>query len=222
MKKSNRAIIVSNGDIKKPALTYKRITSEYGFSSKDLIIGADGGAKNSLKLNLTPDVIIGDMDSIEKEAKTKLNAISNNIKYIKTSPDKDKSDTHLAVEYAVKLKVKKIIITGAIGDRLDHSLANIFMLSSFFLKNMDVKILTDTSEISVVRKSCSIKGKTGNIISMFSLTPYTYFIKTTGLKYVLEEEKLFFSPIRGLSNIFTQDVANIKIRGGIILLIKQI
>lgn len=222
MHKSNKAIIVANGDIKDPVLTYKRITTKFGFSADDIIISADGGAKNSLEMNLIPDVVIGDMDSIKKETKAKLNLGSKKIKYISSPAEKDKTDTHLAVEHAINLGTKKIIITGATGDRLDHSLANLIMLSSPFLKDIDIRILTDDSEIFVVRNSCSIKGEVGNIISLFSLSPYTFFVKTSGLKYKLENEKLLFSPVRGICNVFTEHVASIEIKKGILLVIKQL
>lgn len=220
--KNKKAVVISNGCIKNPSYTYRKITTEYGFSSTDTIIAADGGAANCLKMDLLPDIIIGDMDSIKNEVREKLALKSNNIKYIQTPCEKDASDTRLAVEYAVGAGAKKIIIAGATGDRLDHSFANLILLSSPFPEDVDIKILTDNSEIFVVKNSCVIKGKIGKLISIFSLTPYTFFIETSGLKYRLKNEKLLFSPVKGLSNIFTEDKAEIKISKGMLLIIKQL
>mgnify|MGYP001141817829 CR=1 FL=1 len=219
---SNKALIIANGVIKNPASMYKKITLEYEFNSEDTIIAADGGAANCLKMNLTPDIVIGDMDSIKNVVKVKLNLKSKNIKYISTTPEKDESDTLLAVEYAINLGVKKIIIAGAIGNRIDHSFANLILLSSPFPDDVDIKILTSSNEIFVVKNSCTVKGKIGKLISIFSLSPYTFFIKTRGLKYKLENEKLLFSPVRGLSNVFTEDIATMNIKEGQLLIIKEI
>ncbi len=220
--KSKKAVVITNGYIKNPLYTYKRITAEYGFSAKDIVIAADGGAANCLKMGLVPDIVIGDMDSIEDEVREKLDLKSNNIKYIQTTCEKDESDTRLAVEYAVNAGAKKIIIAGAIGDRLDHSFANLVLLSSPFPEDVDIKILTDNSEIFVVKNSCVINGQIGKLISIFSLTPYTFFIETSGLKYRLKNEKLLLSPVRGLSNIFTEDTATINIKEGQLLIIKEL
>jgi len=220
--KGKKAVVITNGYIKNPLYTYKRITTEYGFSAKDIIIAVDGGAANCLKMGLLPDIVIGDMDSIEDEVREKLDLKSNNIKYIQTTCEKDESDTRLAVEYAVNADAKKIIIAGATGDRLDHSFANLILLSSPFPEDVDIKILTDNSEIFVVKKSCVINGQIGKLISIFSLTPYTFFVETSGLKYRLKNEKLLFSPVRGLSNIFTEDTATINIKKGQLLIIKEI
>src|SRR4030042_3493664 len=115
-----------------------------------------------------------------------------------------------------------MIIMGARGDRIDHAIANILLLTSPFLKDIDIRILTDTSEIFIMRNSGTLTGDIGDTVTLLSLSPYTYFIKTKGLKYELENEKLMFSPVRGVSNVFTDKKAYIKIRGGTLLVIKQL
>src|SRR4030043_572288 len=218
-KKNERAIIVANGVINDPVLTYKRVTELFDFTDC-IIISADGGAENALKMDLIPDVVIGDMDSIKTKIKENIRLKSNKTRYISTSADKDKSDTQLAVEYALDLGVRKMIIVGASGDRIDHSLANLFLLTSPFLKDIDIRILTDDSEIFIIRKPYTLNGEIGKIVTLFSLSPYTYFRKTRGLKYELENERLTFSPVRGISNVFTEEKAYLEIKGGILLVIK--
>ena len=220
-KRSEQAIIIANGFIENPALTHKRIVTLFGFRDC-MIISADGGAENALKMDLIPDVVIGDMDSIKATVKENIRLKSNKTRYISTSTDKDKSDTQLAIEYALDLGVKKIIVVGALGDRIDHSLANLFLLTSPFLKDIDIRILTDSSEIFIIRKPCTLNSEIGKIVTLLSLSPYTYFIKTRGLKYELENERLEFSPVRGISNIFTEEKAYLEIKGGILLVIKQL
>jgi thiamine pyrophosphokinase len=207
-----KALIIANGDLKKgPVL--RSLRKEHEFNDNYMIICADGGYYNCLKLGLYPDLIIGDMDSIGKKEK--------DIRYISFGTDKDESDTHLALDFALKKNMEKIIIIGATGDRLDHSLANIFLLASPSIKNNDVLILTNRCEISVIRKTSFIRGKVGQTVSLFSLAPSTYVIRTEGFKYPLANEELLFSPARGLSNIFTSENAVIDIKKGCIAIFKN-
>ncbi|TET50259.1 MAG: thiamine diphosphokinase [Actinomycetota bacterium] len=222
IKSPARAIIIANGFIGDPARTYKRMAGYFGFSRDDIVISADGGASNALKMGLVPDVVIGDMDSIKFKVKEKIRKKSAKTRYISTSPKKDQSDTQLAVDYALGLGIKKLMITGAVGDRIDHTLANIILLSSPGLEDIDARILTDNSDMFVIRKPVTINGHPGKIITLLSLSPYTYFSGTRGLKYELREEKLIFSPVRGLSNEFTEKKVHLGVREGVLLVIREI
>jgi thiamine pyrophosphokinase len=222
--KFEKVIIVTNGIIKDYGLIYKRLTQDYKFdgNASTLVIAVDGGAQNCLNIRLMPDVVIGDMDSITLKVIKSITSGKKPIKFINYIPQKDESDTQLAVDYAVGLGAKKILIAGAGGDRIDHTLANLFLLASPSLENSDISILTENNEIFVTRKSCKIAGAAGKTVSLFSLSPYTYFIKTSGLKYKLKNEKLLFSPVRGLSNVFTGNKAKIEISEGTLLIVKEL
>ncbi|MCL4378865.1 MAG: thiamine diphosphokinase [Actinobacteria bacterium] len=220
--KTKKALIVANGSIKDPVLTYKRISMLYGFDIDTLVIAADGGAKNCLSMRISPDIVIGDMDSINISIIKKLNVKEKNIKFISTKSEKDESDTQLAVDYAAGRGIKDILIVGAAGDRIDHSLANLLLLSSPVYKGLSIKMLTDDYEIFVSNKSLDITGEPGKLLSIFSLTPFTFFVKTAGLKYRLKNEKLLFSPVRGLSNVFTGKIAKLDISKGTLLLFKEL
>ena len=215
-------LLVINGSIRDPQLIKRIIENNYLNIKEFFIAAADGGASNCSNLRLVPDVIIGDMDSITAKVVGKFNNENKEIKFINFSPDKDESDTQLALEYLIDLGFKKIIMVGAFGSRADHSFANLVLLSSPAYEGIDIRIVTDNSEIIVTRKSCSIKGFKGSRVSLFSLTPYTFFEKTAGLKYKLKNEKLFFSPVRGLSNEFTRDNAKIYFKDGIVMIVKEI
>lgn len=221
-KKIKKAVIIANGPLGRPERIRRILISRSFTGSDTLIISADGGVSGTLKLGLKPDIIIGDMDSIDGDIKKKKIKELSNTKYISVSHDKDESDTRLAVDHAAGMGVNSIIITGAIGGRVDHTFANMMLLASPGLDGIDAKILTGDSEIFVTGKSCTVDGEPGKLISIFSLSPYTYFIKTKGLKYGLKNEKLDFSPVRGLSNIFTAAKAEIDIKEGRLLIIRQL
>ncbi|MCL5070859.1 MAG: thiamine diphosphokinase [Actinobacteria bacterium] len=222
--KFKNIVIVSNGVIKDYRLICKRLKQDYKFdrNGNTLVIAADGGAKNCFNMKFMPDIVIGDMDSITIKAIESITSVKKPIKFINSVPEKDESDTQLAVDYAVGLGTKKILIVGAVGDRVDHTLANIFLLASPSAENSDIRILTEDSEIFVTKKSCQITGAAGKTVSLFSLSPCTNFIRTSGLKYRLKNEKLLFSPVRGLSNAFIGSKARIEISEGILLIIKEL
>jgi thiamine pyrophosphokinase len=221
-KKPAKAVIIANGIIGNPSWTYKKMTGYFGFSKDDIVICADGGVSNALKMGFTPDVVVGDMDSIKPGVREKIREMSTKTKYLSASSQKDESDTQLAVEHALNLGIKKIIITGATGGRTDHTLANIILLSSPELEGIDARILTDNSDIFIVKKPVRISGVPGKTITLMSLSPYTYFNGTRGLKYELRKEKLVFSPVRGLSNKFIDKKAELDIREGTLLVIREL
>jgi thiamine pyrophosphokinase len=220
--KKTSALIVTNGHIENPVLLLEMLINTYHFNDSFLIISVDGALKNCLNLKLIPDMVIGDMDSICKKDKKILEIRNPEALFIKSHCEKDESDTQLALEYLVENNIKNIILIGALGKRMDHSLANLLNLSSQKLENAEIKIIDENFEIFVLRQSAEIHGVIGNTLSIFSLTPYTYFINTEGLKYKLHEEKLLFCPIRGLSNIFEKETIRLDFKEGILLLMKEI
>ena len=221
-KKINKktAVIVANSEIKDYKKMKEIITSYCG---KDpFVISVDGGLHNTMELGFSPHLVIGDMDSISLREKGKLMEKIPAIEFISARHDKDESDTRLAVEHAVGIGIKDIIISGATGGRLDHTFANIMLLASQDLEGITVRILSETSEAFSSEKSCKIKGIPGKMISIFSLTPYTSFTRTEGLKFELKNEKLYQSPVRGLSNVFTSDEAILEFNDGKLLIIKEL
>lgn len=216
------ALLVANGQIEDPVLLLELLINTYHFNDKFLIVSADGALKNCLNLKLTADMVIGDMDSISEKDKKILKTRNSKVLFIKSSCEKDESDTQLALEYLVKNNIKNIILIGALGKRMDHSLANLLNISSQKFENAQIKIIDENYEFSVLRQSAQINGIIGNTLSIFSLTPYTYFINTEGLKYNLCEEKLMFCPIRGLSNTFEKETVRLDFKDGVLLLMKEI
>ena len=221
---NNNAILVTNGSIKDYGFIYRILVKNFRSLSETFIIAADGGALHCNNLKITPNVIIGDMDSITKGMIEKLGgaAGAGEIQFISFSQAKDESDTQLALDYLVKNGYERIIVIGAFGSRADHSYANLSLLSSPAYDNVKVSIITENSEIFVVKNSCSIKGEVVKKISIFSFTPFTFFEKTSGLKYKLKNEKLLFSPAKGLSNEFTKDTARINIAEGWLLIVREL
>ena len=114
-----KSLIITGGNINKEFL--QDFLKENKFEK---IIAADKGLEILNKLNVKPDFIIGDFDSVNKEILEKY--INVPITYLK--PEKDFTDTHMALKLAIEKGTKEITIIGAVGTRLDHTIANIHIL----------------------------------------------------------------------------------------------
>ena len=114
--------IILNGEIK----DYKYIKNIIYKNNYDYIICSDGGANHTYKMDIVPDYIIGDLDSIEDNIIKYYK--SKNVKFDKFPTKKDETDTELSIWLANKLNAKEIDLIGALGGRIDHTFANISAL----------------------------------------------------------------------------------------------
>ena len=215
------AVVVANGRINNYNLTLGRLKKNYNFTDDVPVLAVDGGVRNCINMRIFPDLVIGDMDSVNIKLMEKLGSNKKEIKFISASTSKDESDTQLAVDYLIRLGLKKIIIVGALGDRIDHTFANLVLLASPQYDDADIKIIDENNEISIMKEASEINGKRGKRVSLFSMSPFTHFISTKGLKYNLKNEQLLFSPDRGLSNELTEAKASIKIKKGLLLVVRE-
>lgn len=187
----------------------------------DYIITVDG-AWEKLKrcgLDFQVHLLIGDLDSLNQN---KLQ-VSDNVEVKKYPHQKDKTDLELAVDEAIKLNPRKITIFGALGNRIDHTLANILMLEKMARRNIRGKIINDPHRIYTVFPGYSLKftAKINDTISLISITKNVEGISTEGLKYVLKNESLYRTPTRGISNLAISSSIKIENKRGILLVIHQ-
>ena len=202
---AQKACIFCNGELKNPARA-KRVASNC-----DLLIAADGGAKHLAGIGLQPRTVIGDMDSIA----TDMWKDENSIAWISHSPDKDKSDVELAVEYALEQGCQEITLVAAIGGRLDHTLGNVALVASYPGR---IAILDGVSTLVAVDKSekCMLHGQVGTPVSLIPYGSGSFTVRTKGLKYSLGDESLH-SATHGLSNELSLTEACVCVSNGILL-----
>jgi thiamine pyrophosphokinase len=210
---TENVIIISGGRFGDPIFFKKKI-AEIGNS---LIIACDGGVRHLQKLGIKPDVIIGDMDSIEPAQLTSYSA--QGVQIIKYLANKDFTDTKLALDYALNLKPTAIYIWGALGGRLDHTLANVFLL----LKGKDAAIKTylidEYCEAFIVDKEAVFVDAKGVTISLFAYSPQVEGLSLSGFVYPLKDAVLTMGESRGISNIINEADAKISVRVGNLLVI---
>lgn len=211
-----KTLIVSGGNVEE-----KCLTDIYQNNKFHYIIASDGGLRILDKLNIIPNYIIGDFDSINKNILDKY-INEETIKIIKLKPEKDYTDTHMALKLAIELKSKDVTILGAIGSRIDHTIANIHILKESLKNNVRCKIIDNKNEIQLIDRKTDLEiNRNYKYISLIPLTTTAKGVTLTGFKYPLSNATLEAGQSIGVSNEQKEKIAQIYLKEGILILIKS-
>lgn len=198
------SVILSGGSI----VDYQKIKNS--IPKKSFLICADSGYDHALKMELKPDLVVGDMDSVKSSfEKTKSKIYPS---------EKDETDTLLAIDAAIEKGSKKIILLAATGSRLDHSLANIFLLKYIKEKNIDAVIINENNYIYYVNSKLTLRANKNDLLSIIPLENCDG-VTLCGLHYPLSNASLPFGSPKGISNFFTDKQATISLKKGSMLVI---
>lgn len=208
-----KAIIFLHGDKADVSRVKKHI------DTNTLLIGCDGGTQYAIDLGFVPNIVIGDMDSIPTKLKKELK--SKKIKFVTYPAKKDNTDAELALLYAIKRGCKEIILTGILGTRIDHLLATIHMLGNPKFKNINLSIIEGNQDLYLVRNYIKLTGKKGDLVSLLPLNGDVEGITTKDLAYSLQGEALRGYETMGVSNVLTENKAEISLKTGTLLVIHQ-
>jgi thiamine pyrophosphokinase len=190
----------------------------------DLVVAADGGAVGARTLGLVPDLVVGDGDSLGEAGLARLR--SEGIRIELAPADKDESDTELAIRTCLARGAESITVVGGFGGRLDHTLANIWLLALPDVAECAVSLLDESTRVTLVRAMRSeppvhrpLSGRARDIVSLIPLGAVEG-VTTEGLRYPLNDEPLLPGPSRGLSNVRERDEAAVTIRHGLLLVVE--
>ena len=178
------------------------------------VVAANGGAAHAARMGLPPNLIVGDMDSLPEEVRWEM--VAAGAMRQRHRPDKDETDTELAMRAAVDRGCDELVILCALGGRLDHSLANILLLALPGLEDRALLAAGDT-EVRLIATEGSFSGAPGDILSLLPLGTDVRGIWTEGLQYALADGALRLGHARGVSNVFTQPRARVTIGEGRLL-----
>ena len=209
----SRIIIFANGNL--PNLEKARAL----IRPEDFILCADGGTRHALALGLTPNIVIGDLDSVTDEERRKMKEWG--VAVIEFSRDKNETDLELAIQHALTLNPQEIIIIGALGGRLDQTLGNIALISNLQPATCNLKLNDGLEEVFFCHDHAEVNGAAGDIVSLIPWQGEVTGILTHGLKWVLQNETLYPHKTRGISNEMTGDTATIKIKSGLLLVVHR-
>ena len=189
------------------------ISSVYKKQEGDFIICADGGIDIAQQGGITPDIVLGDLDS------TKTKEID--LPFIKFPKEKDDTDTMLCLKHGLCIGYKDFAIIGGIGGRLDHTIANLQTLAYakehgakavMYSHNSTCLMLSGSEEITLSKKD-------GFYLSLFSYSEKCEGITISGTKYELSKAELNSSFPLGVSNEFKDETAHISVEKGKLLII---
>jgi len=186
----------------------------------DTLIAIDGGLSHMVQHGLSPDLIIGDLDSADPDDVSRFEA--QGVPVQKFSCDKNETDLELALEAALIMDPATIWITGAFGKRLDQTLGNIFLLTRPGLEGVDIRLIDGQQEVFLVLRSATILGAPGQRVSLLPLGCPADGIHTEGLKFPLVDETLYPEKSRGISNQMIGHSASITTQGGMLICIHEL
>jgi thiamine pyrophosphokinase len=186
-----------------------------------LVIAADSGLHGAIDLGLRVNVVIGDMDSVDKAV---LAAVEANGTTVTQLPrDKDSTDAELALLKAVEMGATKIVLITKGGGRLDHELGVFAVLQNPGLRQCTIQALWDNSILHLIHgpASVTIAGKQGSNVGLIAAGGEASGITTTGLKWTLTNETLAPHSSRGISNQLVEESAVISLQEGSLFVVQS-
>lgn len=207
-----RAVVFVNGEVRDYTALARWLRPG------DHLIGADGGTRHILALNLLPDVVVGDLDSLEPETVTAL--IAQGVDVERYPVAKDQTDLELAIERGLRTGASEILLLGALGGRLDQTLANLLILAQ---RNWPVPLLlAEGNQLAQVLRggaTLTLQAAPGSTVSAIPLSAVVTGITYTGLEYPLQDATLAIGSTRGVSNVVATSGATITIKEGVLLVV---
>lgn len=183
------------------------------FTKADFVIACDAGYIHAQRADIVPDVIIGDFDSY-------LGDLPGGVEIIRTKPEKDDTDTMMALKLAIRRGYRRIMLVGALGGRVDHMLANISLIAFAATKGADLQIVDGHHQIFAVRDGKRrVPRSSWRNLSVFAFDTECTGVTLRGVKYPLEGALLTNTFALGVSNEFTEDIAEISVESGILIVV---
>ncbi len=200
-----RHLIVLSGDLIESPLTDRLL------EKRDHVVAADGGTDHLRRMGVTPDLVVGDFDSISPEGQAWI--LERQIKVLRFPQAKNATDSEIALEASlaalppsISLPEVELVFLGALGNRPDHVLGNQLMAAALARKGYRVTMSDGVSILYAVHGPDRWEMDLGNLpatrwaISVISVSTEARGISYQGLRYPLDDFDLQFGSSRGISN----------------------
>ena len=208
-----KVVVVASGELAKSDAAW--------LDDVDLVIAADGGAGSLDRLGRAPDVLVGDLDSVDSRLVARLAAAGTTVE--RHPVDKEASDTELAVEMALGAGADAVVLLGAVGgERLDHELANLLLLADPALAGHDVRAVRGSTQVRAVNRGerLDLEGSSGDLVTLLPVGGDATGVTTAGLRWPLDGATLALGRSRGLSNEVVDRPASVQVTHGTLLVIE--
>jgi len=173
------------------------------------IAAADGGLKHLLSIDVLPNLLVGDQDSCPEE-------VLFEIETLKFPVEKDESDAELAVMELLERGHGPVAMLCSVGGRLDHTIANLQLIAAnpgrVLIMEPDFIMCAINDSVRAVLNKFN-----GKILSLFPFGEYVNGVRTRGLKWELEGERIKAGS-RGLSNLIIRERAEISVERGVLFI----
>ncbi|MBN1635937.1 MAG: thiamine diphosphokinase [Deltaproteobacteria bacterium] len=186
-------------------------------SKAAMVIAADKGALYCVESDVVPHLVVGDMDSVPEEVLVELSR--HNVEMLCFAPEKDQTDTQIALGEAIGRGAQEIEIMAGTGDRLDHVLANVHLLYMALLAGLKAYMITNNQQIFLLEKNHVFRGMSGRTVSFLPFTQRVDGIRMKGFAYELHDAVMEIGNPYGVSNRIISEAASIYISNGVMLVI---
>ena len=204
-----RAYIYTGGEINAANITERPEKGE-------LVIAADSGWNNAKALGVTPDVLLGDFDSLGKQN------LPDGPEILQVPAEKDLTDTQLAVEVALARGAKEITIIGGLSGRLDHTLSNLALLSHLHELKVYAVMTDGQNRARFIRNGGALIARSGfSYLSLLAADPVVKGVEVQGCKYPLKKAKLKNTYQYAVSNEITGNCALVEVKKGGLFIIES-
>ncbi len=178
----------------------------------DLILAADAGYRNALALGVTPDILLGDLDSLS------LSELPRDLTVLRVPAEKDFTDTQMGVEEALGRGASELVIIGGLGGRIDHELSNLAILEHLAQSRIPAILTNGKSRARFLRNGSTLLPRAPHFryLSLIAVDPTVRGVSLKGCKYPLQNAKLNRLNQYAVSNEITENCALVSVkRGGV-------
>lgn len=188
----------------------------------DRVIAVDAGLAVLRHLHLIPDEVVGDLDTVDPRLIEEYRELPR-VEFEIHKPEKDETDTELALLSAARAGCDQVDILGALGGRMDHALGNIQLLYQFFRQGMDISIYDAKNRIYLIegRKKFKKQALYGKYISFLPLTEAVEGMTLRGFKYPLNHRTIQMGTSLCISNELKKEEGILELDHGVVICVES-
>lgn len=208
------AVLICGGDI--TAAFLQRYMEQNGDA---FVYAVDGGLTVADSAQVMPDVLVGDFDTADASLVARYEKCCEVLRHM---PEKDATDTELAVDDALERGADRVVLLGATGSRMDHTLANIHMLYRILESGKKGCIINENNRISMHKESFSLMREDlfGTYLSFLPFYGDVKGLVLSGVKYPLSGQNMIAGISLGVSNEAKDDIIGVSFLEGYLLMIE--
>ncbi len=185
--------------------------------NSDHIVATDGALDRATKCGIEVNTLIGDLDSLLDS--TRLEERFPNMEILRYPEDKDWTDLELAINWALEQLPTSLVVFGAAGGRIDHTMANLALLEKGLHSGIPIDLISGNESVRLIQRDLSLtEAEIGDRVSLLPISLFVT-VSTLGLKYALASEKLFRGQGRGISNVVVSVPASVSVESGVLAVV---